>query len=178
MHNCKSYKLQKQAINKLLKFLWDSIVFQAESQGKIAGPQMEPSGIPLQWKPQRDFTVVPLEPQRNRSGNLLGFRRDPSGHAVVFRWDSTMIPAESSQYPVWLPVLTVYLVLTISSAECERAVPVLKLIKTAKRNRMGQDLLEQLMHLKLNGPTLAVLCQNEMTTTGRRSSSPATSTAP
>jgi hypothetical protein len=71
------------------------------------------------------------------------------------------------QYPAWVPVLTVYLVLTISSAECERVVSVLKLIKTAKRNRMGQHLLEQLMHLKLNGPTLTVFCQNELDDDGK-----------
>ena len=70
-------------------------------------------------------------------------------------------PTLAKQYKEWVPVLELYLCLTISSAECERAVSVLKLIKNAKRNRMGQDLLEQLMSLKLNGPTLAIMGANQ-----------------
>jgi hypothetical protein len=44
-----------------------------------------------------------------------------------------------------------YLVLPASSAECERGVSVLKLIKTARRNCLSQATLEQLMMIKLNG---------------------------
>jgi hypothetical protein len=54
-------------------------------------------------------------------------------------------------YGVLVPLLEAYLVLPASSAECERGISVLKLIKTARRNYLSQATLEQLMMIKLNG---------------------------
>jgi hypothetical protein len=54
-------------------------------------------------------------------------------------------------YGSFIPLTEAYLVLPALSAECERGVSVLKLIKTARRNCLSQAALEQLMMIKLNG---------------------------
>jgi hypothetical protein len=54
-------------------------------------------------------------------------------------------------YPACVPLLKVFSLFTISSAECERGVSVLKLTKTDARNRMRQPTLEQLMVIKTQG---------------------------
>lgn len=64
-------------------------------------------------------------------------------------------------YLEWVPILNVYLVLPVSSAECERGVSVMGELKTPERNRMRQALLEQSMFLKINGPGLIVFCEDE-----------------
>jgi hypothetical protein len=60
-------------------------------------------------------------------------------------------PAESKLFAEVLPLLRVYTILTTSAAECERGVSLLKLIKTALRNRLSQATLEQLLMIKING---------------------------
>jgi hypothetical protein len=51
-----------------------------------------------------------------------------------------------------IALMEAYLVLvTSSSAECERGVSVLKLVKMARRNSMTQATLEQLLMIKING---------------------------
>jgi hypothetical protein len=50
-----------------------------------------------------------------------------------------------------IPLMDAYLFLLTSSAECERGVSVLKLVKTARRNSMTQATLEQLLMIKING---------------------------
>jgi hypothetical protein len=59
-------------------------------------------------------------------------------------------------YPEWEKLATIFLVYTTSSAECERGVSALslQLVKTAKRNRLSQAALEQLMLIKIQGPAL------------------------
>jgi hypothetical protein len=60
----------------------------------------------------------------------------------------------STAYPVFFFLMNVYLVIIISTAHCERIFSRLKLTKTALRNKLKQDSLEQLLHVSLNGPPL------------------------
>jgi hypothetical protein len=60
-------------------------------------------------------------------------------------------------YPDWANLATIYLLYTTCSAECERGVSVLSLVKTAKRNLLVQATLEQLMMIKIQGPSLPAL---------------------
>lgn len=55
-----------------------------------------------------------------------------------------------TQYKELMGLFKVYLVFTVASAECERGVSVLKLIKTPHRNSLQQSTLEQLMMIKIN----------------------------
>ena len=47
------------------------------------------------------------------------------------------------------------LALALSTADCERDFSVLKLIKTARRNRLSNKSLEQIMAIKIDAPPLA-----------------------
>jgi hypothetical protein len=59
--------------------------------------------------------------------------------------------------PTWVNLATIFLLYTTSSAECERGVSVLSLVLTNKRNLMLQKTLEQLMMIKIQGPSLPEL---------------------
>jgi hypothetical protein len=50
--------------------------------------------------------------------------------------------------------MRVYLVVVISTAECERIFSRLKLVKTALRNRLSYS-LDRILQVALNGPSLA-----------------------
>jgi hypothetical protein len=59
--------------------------------------------------------------------------------------------------PAWVNLAMIYLMYTTCSAECERGVSVLSIVKTGKRNLMAQKTLEQLMMIKIQGPSLSDL---------------------
>jgi hypothetical protein len=56
--------------------------------------------------------------------------------------------------PNFVIVMALYTVLTMASADCERGFSTMKRVKTALRSRMGQDMLEQIMFIAINGPSL------------------------
>mmetsp|Transcript_15960 Transcript_15960/g.31281 ORF Transcript_15960/g.31281 Transcript_15960/m.31281 type:complete len:821 (-) Transcript_15960:30-2492(-) len=60
-------------------------------------------------------------------------------------------PTLCDLYSACTNLMEVFLLYTISSAECERGVSALSLIKTPKRNGLSQATLEQLMMIKIEG---------------------------
>lgn len=56
--------------------------------------------------------------------------------------------------PFFVILMIIFIVLTKDSSDCERGFSVMKRIKTAVRNRLGQAALEQLMYISINGPSL------------------------
>jgi len=55
----------------------------------------------------------------------------------------------------WVSLCCLYIVWTLSTADCERGFSLLKSIKTAARNRLSYEVLNQLMMIVSNGPNLA-----------------------
>ena len=58
------------------------------------------------------------------------------------------------EFPYIVLLILIYIVFAVASADAERAFALMKNIKSALRSRMSQALLQQLMHIVLNGPTL------------------------
>jgi hypothetical protein len=56
--------------------------------------------------------------------------------------------------PCFVLLMVLFLVFTTNSSDCERGFSTMKRIKTALRNRLGQDTLEQLMYICINGPDI------------------------
>jgi hypothetical protein len=75
---------------------------------------------------------------------------------------------KGSEYGVAFPcfafLMACYAVVIVSTAECERVFSLLKLIKTALRNRLCNINLEKLMHVAVNGPSLQVFVSSGMLT--------------
>ena len=58
----------------------------------------------------------------------------------------------STLYPTFSELSSVALVLSVSTADCERGFSTLKRIKTAPRNRLKTDTLDMLIHISSEGP--------------------------
>jgi hypothetical protein len=75
--------------------------------------------------------------------------------------DQESNPSFELQFPA-SHVMRVYLVVILSSAECERIFSRLKLVKTRLRNRLKNVTLEQILQVALNGPSLREFIDNGM----------------
>ena len=70
----------------------------------------------------------------------------------LFIQQHTCSEVESDQ--AWVSLCQVYIVWTLATADCERGFSVLKRVKTASRNLLSYNVLNQLMMIMSNGPSL------------------------
>ncbi len=66
--------------------------------------------------------------------------------------DILVSPKTASMFPNIAKLATIYRTLPPHTADCERAFSRMKLVKTGIRNRLGEDSLDCLMRISLNGP--------------------------
>jgi hypothetical protein len=65
-------------------------------------------------------------------------------------------------FPNMALIMVFFLVITHNSADAERGFSIMKRIKSAVRNSLGQATLEQLMYISINGPDIKV-CKTKYT---------------
>ena len=75
-----------------------------------------------------------------------------SGSAVASSIDFLLSKTCHTMFPMISSLAFIYKTLPPHTADCERDFSKMKLIKTSCRNRMGEDTLDGLMRLSINGP--------------------------
>lgn len=71
---------------------------------------------------------------------------------IISFWRFYLKESSSLRIPVMKRLLYISLSLPLGSSECERGFSIMNHIKTKRRNRMGLDLLDSLMRIRINGP--------------------------
>ena len=59
----------------------------------------------------------------------------------------------ADDFPNFLRIADWGLAIFLSAADCERDFNLLKLVKSVRRNRLSNQTLEQIMVIKINGPS-------------------------
>ena len=94
-----------------------------------------------------------LDQDRARAHFLLFKHFAKSQKALPFdRFAKSLITEFHEQYPDFVVLAKIALIIPVSSAPCERGFSVQNAIKNKVRNRLNPDRLNRLMFIKLQGP--------------------------